>query len=234
MSILGESFTAAGYLAGAAVFWLEMRRKKTNTEGMAILAAVGFLSGTFGAKISQLIFQGASFDAFFRPELGGRAVFGGVLFGWLGVEIAKRIMGIKRSLGDAFALALPVGEGIGRIGCLINGCCYGRECKGLPWAIFQHEAWRHPSQIYSFIGCAAIASVVFVLREKPQWKDKLFMLYLGLFGLARFIVEFFREPSFGFFGLSVMQWICIELMVSSVIVLWIKFRRDGQLELQGE
>ncbi len=146
---LGLAFTALGYLTGALVFFWAAREKGVATDGMGRLAAIGFFGGILGAKLTQLLFEGWPWRVpaatILDPSVGGRALLGGLVVGWLCVEVAKRRMGIQRSTGDLFALALPAGEAVGRIGCYFNGCCYGSECE-LPWAVWQHDAFRHPAQ----------------------------------------------------------------------------------------
>jgi phosphatidylglycerol:prolipoprotein diacylglycerol transferase len=221
---LGELLTLLSYLVGAAVFVWAARRRKLATEGMAILAAVGFASGIVGAKLTQTLASGLPLATVANP--GGRALLGGLVFGWLGVEVAKRAMGIRRSTGDLFALALPAGETIGRLGCHFNGCCYGIPWNG-PGAVSQHGASRFPSQLLSALVAAGI--FVFLLtaskREKLREGD-LFRLYLMLFGLTRFGLEFVRWRESTVAGLSPMQWFCLDLIVIASIGLLRRKKND--------
>ena len=150
----GEAVTGLSYLVGAGVFLWAARRKRLATEGMAIVAGAGFVCGILGAKLTQTLASGLPLAAAANP--GGRALLGGVVFGWLGVEVAKRRLGIRRSTGDLFALALPAGEAVGRVGCHLNGCCYGARCDA-PFAVWQHGALRYPAQLMS----AAVAAATF-------------------------------------------------------------------------
>src|SRR5689334_7089187 len=116
--ILGELFTTLGFLTGGLVFWLAARSRRLATEGIGRLVLAGLMCGAIGAKLTQLLASGwpvkIGFFEGLNPQAGGRALLGGIAFGWLGVEIAKRRLGIKRSTGDLFALALPAGEAVGR------------------------------------------------------------------------------------------------------------------------
>ncbi len=247
----GEVVTGLSYLVGAGVFLWAARRRRLATEGMAILAGVGFVAGIVGAKVTQLVASGLPLSAAANP--GGRALLGGLLFGWLGVEIAKRGMGIRRSTGDLFALALPAGEAVGRIGCHLNGCCYGTECA-LPWSIWQHGALRHPAQLYSAATAAAIFVLLLWVSERgtvgegvatpaagsrvgtgasdayrlpaPMREGDLFRLYLLLFGVTRFGLEFVRWRESLVMGLSPMQWFCLDLVVVASIGLLRRKKHD--------
>lgn len=226
---IGEVVTAASYGVGGLVFWLSARKKGLATNGIGLVVSVGFVAGILGAKLTQLAFQGWPFqvpaEAALDPRVGGRALLGGLLFGWLGVELAKRKLGIRRSTGDHFALALPAGEAVGRIGCHLNGCCYGAPCD-IPWAIHQHGADRHPAQLYSAFAAALLFAGLLWLRPRLSREGDLFRAYLVGFAALRFGLEFLRWRESLIGGLSPMQWFCVELLVSvAVYALW-RARRE--------
>jgi phosphatidylglycerol:prolipoprotein diacylglycerol transferase len=176
--------------------------------------------GIFGAKLTRLLFattSGANIGAL-AAHPDGKTIIGGILFGWLAVELAKRKFGIKRSTGDCFAFALPLGEAVGRVGCFLNGCCYGSQCT-LPWAVYQHGDWRHPAQIYSVIVCLSIFATLWCLRLKCDRQGDLFRLYLLLWSVSRFSLEFVRERTDVHFGLSTAQWVCGEISATVLIAI---------------
>lgn len=123
-----------------------------------------------------------------------------------------------------WALALPAGEAVGRIGCTLNGCCYGTRFNG-SWAIFQHGAWRHPTQIYSALVAALILGILFKLRDQLPREGDLFRLYLLLYGLSRFGIEEFRERHFVFASFSMVQLICLETAVVAAFALVFSWRQ---------
>lgn len=235
---LGEFFTLASHLVGGLVFWWAARQRRLSTEGIWTVVAVGFFCAMVGAKVTQLVAEGwptrvpalLAFD----PRTGGRALLGGVIFGWLGVELAKRRLGIRRSTGDMFALALPAGEAVGRIGCYFNGCCYGERCD-LPWSVYQHGALRHPAQLYS----SAVALLIFgfllwLRRSWPPARERegtLFRAYLLAFGISRFGLEFVRWRETLWFGLSPMQWFCLELVAGTLVAAYLRRRASFAAEV---
>lgn len=208
---------------------LSLRKSKLATEGMGLIAVAGALGGILGAKLSQFLLEGWPFKipatSILDPRLGGKALFGGVVIGWLTVEVVKRRLGIRRSTGDHFALALPAGEAVGRVGCLLNGCCFGKECD-LPWAIHQHGADRHPTQVYSALAAITTLALLVWIKPKLPREGDLFKVYLGVFGASRFVIEFFRATDSRPYGLTVMQWVCIELVVYASIALSWSARRS--------
>src|SRR5438067_12527507 len=117
---MGQLFTSLAYVAGALVFYLSARRRKTATEGMAWVALWGLVFGIIGARLTEWAVSHSATLASnpslaLNPETGGRTVIGGVIAGWIGVELAKWRLGIRRSTGDLFALAVAGGEVCGRM-----------------------------------------------------------------------------------------------------------------------
>lgn len=245
--IAGFLFTMGGYLVGALVFYLAARRSRAADDRMGTVALAGLGGGVLGAKLTEWFISGgpalaAQPTVLLDPRLGGRALIGGVIAGWIAVEIAKRCLGIRRSTGDFFALALPAGEAVGRIGCFFNGCCYGVPVAGVAagekgpfWAVLQHNAWRHPVQLYTAVAALLILGILLAVRDRLPRQGDLFRLYLVLFGVSRFGLEFWRVRTTAFAGLSLAQWTCLELAVVGTLMLAYSMRRKaGEASPAGE
>lgn len=207
-SVLGTLFNGIGVAVGLLVYWFESRRRKLNTDGMAKVAIIGIICGILAARLIERIAEGANFGSMMNPLIGGRTILGGVLGGWIAVEVTKRRMGIRVSTGPLWALAMPIGEFFGRIGCYFNGCCFGKTCS-LPWAIYQHGEMRHPTQLYMAGASLAIFVISWTLRDHP----KVFPIYMILWAGSRFIIEFFREPAGKPALLSLAQIACLAIIV---------------------
>src|SRR5687768_3426344 len=100
----GFIFTALGYATGLLVLCWAARERRLATEGMGWVALAGLVGGVLGAKAAEWAVAHGSLlaahpGALLDPRLGGRTVIGGVLGGWLAVELAKRRLGIRRSTG---------------------------------------------------------------------------------------------------------------------------------------
>ena len=229
---LGEIFTGLGYLTGAFVFFLAARRRGLATEGVVYVAVAGLCGGVLGSRLAEWTLEQWAValrdpGAFLDPYTGGRAILGGIVGGWIAVEMAKRRFGIRRSLGDLFALAVPAGEAVGRIGCFVNSDCYG-TISAVPWAVYQHGAWRHPAQLYSSAGAAATFVLMARLWGRLPREGDLFRLYLILAGTSRFFVEFFRERTLGPGGLSLAHWGALGVILLGVVGLAASGRRLRQ------
>ena len=223
---LGSALTIAAYILGALVFWRRAREKRVATHGFVLLAVWALCGGVLGAKVAEwALVLGADFWRrpleFFSLQSGGRTILGGVLGGWVGVEIGKRRLGIRRSTGDLFALAIPAGEALGRVGCYFNGCCHGQVCD-LPFAVFQHGAWRHPTQLYSVASSALIFGVLWRARNKWPREGDAWKAFLILWGAARFVIEAFRAHDSGASTgpISSAQWACLGLIAAVCALLW--------------
>lgn len=188
--VLGVCFNILGFGVGALVYFLEAKRRKMDFSRTTEVAMIGVLVGVVLATVSQLIYNFAVLGHFSALTSGGRTIVGGVLGGWVAVEIAKKRLGIKESTGPLWALALPAGEFFGRIGCWFHGCCFGHQAE-LPWSVYQHDAWRHPTQFY-LAGAAAISfSVIWYFRDRTD----VFALSLLLWAGSRIVIEPLRESS---------------------------------------
>ena len=187
---------SVAYLTGIAVFAWMARRRNVLTHGMFAIMAAGLVGGLLGANLAQL-----------ATGQDGKTVLGGVAGGYLAVILCKRKLGITRPTGDLFAVAWCAGEAVGRWGCFFGGCCYGTECR-LPWAVWQHGAFRHPSQIYLSLACLVVLVILLMFDRLHPPDNGLFFLQGLLYCLARFVVEFVREGPRAVAGMTAAQWAC--------------------------
>ncbi len=143
-------------------------------------------------------FAGKPWTEIFMIQHGGLVYYGG----FIGAAVATIFYLRWRNLpiwkfGDAIAPSIPVGYVLGRIGCLMNGCCYGKACD-LPWAIrfpSAHDtggAPVHPAQIYDALLSAVLWGILEWLYRRKRFDGEVFASYLIGYAICRFIVEFFR------------------------------------------
>ncbi|MGD9683861.1 MAG: prolipoprotein diacylglyceryl transferase [Candidatus Obscuribacterales bacterium] len=225
----GSVLTFLAYLSGMAIFFIFSLRRGFEKKGTVLIMLAGLVGGVVGAKLTRMLFlAGAGLDPlslFAHPD--GRTITGGVLFGWLAVELAKKRLGVRRSTGDGFALALSFGEFIGRLGCFFNSCCCGAAAASIPWAVYQDGALRHPAQLYSAGWSLTIfLSLLLATRFlKSRREGDLFRYYLIAWGSGRFVLEFFRERTEVVAGLSLAQWLCLEIALAMAVGLFVRSRK---------
>ena len=151
---------------------------------------------------------------------GGQVFYGGMLGAFLFIWLAAHLQGASGwSLLDALLPALPLAQAFGRIGCLMAGCCYGLPGIGFYLPALGETVF--PIQLAESICTFAIYVVLADMSQRPLPSGRLLGSYLTLYGLTRFILEFFRGDAIrGFIGpLSVAQWISLLCIAAGVLLL---------------
>jgi prolipoprotein diacylglyceryltransferase len=153
----------------------------------------------------------AAWRATTAAALGGKTVVGGLLGGWVGVEVAKRVLGITTRTGDVYVFPLILGMCVGRVGCFLTGLADHTHgvATSLPWGIdFGDGVARHPAQLYEIAFLLTLASLL-LLRMRRPWADgEMFRLFMLGYLLFRLGVEFIKPRYTGYLGLSAIQWAC--------------------------
>lgn len=195
----------------------------------------------------------------FKFWTGGLTWYGGLIFGLGTAWIWSRVhnWSFLRYL-DTAAPAIAIGHFFGRIGCFLSGCCYGQVCEA-PWGVqfpagssaysehaethrtqlieqHQHSGiWEslpvHPAQLYEAgLLFGIFALLWFGLRKRKRFDGEVMGWFLVLYGLARFMVEFWRaDPRGAALGISTSQWISLILVpVGMALLVW-GFRRMGRV-----
>jgi len=201
-----------------------IRTRETERIGQATwpgarwVSAGALIGAVLGSKLGMALFEPVSSwtDHVARAlafDFSGRTVVGGIIGGYIGVEVTKRIVGITRSTGDGWAVALPTAQGLGRVGCLLHGCCYGAPTE-LAWGISMHGAARHPVQALEAVLDLTLAAVLWRWRKTPWPEGHLFRRYLVGYATIRFICEFLRgDPARHLGPLTAVQVVCVLAMV---------------------
>jgi len=200
---------AIGFIAG---LWTASRRAmldKIAPESMFDGGVWLIIGAIVGARILYVIsywdrlmaeplYPNAPWTEIFMVQRGGLVFYGGLIgaiaSGLLFVWVNKLP---RWKIADAFAPSIALGYVPGRLGCLMNGCCYGRE-TGLPWAIRfpetheTHGIGVHPSQLYdSFLNLALYLGLAWLYRRK-KFDGQVFASYLIFYAITRSIAETFR------------------------------------------
>ena len=158
---------------------------------------------------------------------GGLVFYGGlVLAAITGLWFLKKRHLPVLKICDIYVPYLALGQAIGRWGCLLNGCCYGKETN-LPWGIRLpgHSEHLHPPQIYESVLLLFIFLILKFYQNKPRRPGQVFILYFLLYAAARFLVEFYRgDNSRIFLNLTFSQLVSVLIFVVSLIffISWLK------------
>ncbi len=192
------------------MIWRRLARADSRLLFIYMAALMGAL---FGSKVAYLAAEGLLHlhdENRWQVLATGKSITGALLGGYAGVEIVKRLTGYRKPTGDLFAIVAPFGIALGRVGCILHGCCLGQPCRagwyGVPDA---HGVFRWPAAQVELIFNLGVGLVLWQLRRLGVLKNQLFHIYLMAYGLFRFGHEFWRDtPRFGA-GLSGYQFISL-------------------------
>jgi phosphatidylglycerol:prolipoprotein diacylglycerol transferase len=199
------------------------------------------IAALIGSRLAHVFLEWPHFQAhpldIFKLWEGGLAFQGGLMLGMMVavIYIWHHHLPVLTTL-DILAVGTPLGQSMGRIGCFMAGCCYGKP-SDLPWAVTFTDPGTlgplgvsiHPTELYESILYLGVFIVIFKMRIRKKFAGQLFGLYLLLAGLARFIVEFFRGDDRGpdiLWGMPVTQAVALSLVVLGGVFLIIgSFRK---------
>jgi prolipoprotein diacylglyceryltransferase len=210
-----EVFLLLGLAVGAWAFVRSAHGRFGDGPEPYMLLAAAVAGAALGAKLPVWLAQVAHGGPTTLAEwLTGRTVLGGIAGGAATVIVVRRRLGIMEPLGNAFAPGLALGMAIGRVGCLLRGCCYGKP-TGLPWAVDlgDHVA-RHPTQVYEALFCLALAAWLHGLSRSRPTPGALFRLLVVAYGSFRFLAEFLRTGTPALGGLTLAQVACLALVAT--------------------
>ena len=208
-------FESLAYLVGFQTFlWLRRWRGETLAEGQRPLLILAAIAGALlGSKVLALLVDPVhvwEHRGTWQAWVEGKTIVGGLLGGWLAVELGKQWMGITRSTGDLYAIPLALGIAVGRLGCFLTGLgdrTYGNPTS-LPWGVdFGDGMLRHPTQLYELLFLCALAVLLLrgMVRSGLREGD-LFKLFLVGYLAWRFLVGFLQPHPYTLLGLGTLQW----------------------------
>ena len=191
------------------------------------------ISGLVGARLLHVIlnleYYGKVPLQILMLHKGGLAIHGGIVVA-LFVSI---IFVLKKGLplwktGDLIMQYLPLGQAIGRIGCLFNGCCYGKTTTSFFGIIFPGEGFaRYPTQAYSSIALiAAYLFLSYLSNKKDRFGGEIFLAYFLIYSVIRFGIDFLRgDLSVVLLGLTTSQLISIIIFATALSIYYFRARR---------
>ena len=224
---LAHAFFETVALTGGSFYYRRLQRNAGVP--LAELMRAGRLAVLLGCIIGAALGNKLAFwvdtpqllpQYWIKPEvwLAGQSMVGGLLGGLIGVELAKKLTGVRTSTGDAFVFPVLLGLMLGRVGCFVAGLAdgtYGLP-TGLPWGIdFGDGIARHPTQLYEIAFAAALWSVLARLQFRCASRPGLlFKLMLSTYLLWRLLIDRLKPVQFDYgFGFSGIQLICVTALL---------------------
>jgi len=186
------------------------RRGPYSARAATDLVFLAFVGGILGARLFYVgqhwaDYEGRLLSVFFLQE-GGLVWYGGFLGAVLAVILAALSRGESALVwADLFSPVLALGHAVGRVGCFLNGCCFGKA--------------GHPVQFYESFCLALLSVFLFARFFQKRRTGVLFGSYLLGYGLIRFFLEFLRGDQQPFAGFTIPQWISLGSIAAGAWIL---------------
>jgi phosphatidylglycerol:prolipoprotein diacylglycerol transferase len=229
---------AAAYLAGLQLAVVRGRSRGLDDARVLDLGIYIIISALIGAKLLLFFVEFDYFSA--NPaQLLSLIRSGGVFYGGLILAVLVSMWYIRRArmplwvTCDAFAPGIALGHVVGRFGCFFAGCCYGKPTT-MPWGITFTDPFAaanngtplnvplHPTQLYE-AGAEALILIFLIVMERRRGRSfagRTFWLYMLLYAISRFIIEFYRGDPRGSIGIfSTSQFISLFIAPLAVFML---------------
>ncbi len=216
------------------MLWQVKRGANLSYDTVLTAVMVGIPSGIIFARLLHVV----DFWGYYSQNLGqiiggsGLTAYGAVLGAALGVWIYSKVGKLQFGyFADVVAPGVILAQVVGRVGCTINGCCYG-IATSLPWGIvYTHPdslaplgVATHPTTVYEIIYNLIVFGILLLLRGRLKPDGSLFLIYLSLYSLWRLGSDFLREGTPFLFGLHQAQVIAIIVLAIAIPILAMKTR----------
>lgn len=200
-----------------------------------LILNLNFTAFFFGALGARLFYVAENFSYYlanpleiFMLQHGGLSWFGGLILGSVAafIYLKKRKAPIYKVL-DLVVPFLALAQAIGRIGCLLNGCCFGKASAfGLYFPV--HNATLIPAQAYSSLLLLLIYIILRYMQERPHRQGGIFFAYLLFYSIKRFFIEFYRADNKAIlWDLSLFQLLSIAVFFLSLSgIFMLRNKRD--------
>lgn len=223
-------------IIGAFLVFYFYNKKKTNIKyilDVLIVACVAIAFGLVGAIVFQLFFDLLNGEV--REGLP-MTFYGGLTLGVISFLIVYKFYIVKRHpesniIKNVYVIApasITIAHGIGRIGCFLAGCCYGKETDSIFGILFPGMANPvYPTQLFEAIFLLILSAILFLIAYKKESTITM-SLYLVLYGIFRFLIEFIRGDDRGgtILSLSPAQFISIIAVITGVVLFFVINKKE--------
>jgi len=235
---------ALAFWLGSGLLWREGARRGWDEGSVATFCLVILAVSVAGARAFFVLGHWSDYArdpwAALRVWEGGLTLYGGILLAIpAGIGYCRRAGMPVWEVADAVAPAVALGTAVGRVGCFLNGCCFGLPTR-LPWGVrfpersfaglqFPGQALQ-PSQLYAVGGELLVLGALLLARRRLRRPGQLWWLFIMLDAVARYLVDLTRyyEPSAVLArGLTVSQAISVALFAAG-LGMFLALRRGAE------
>jgi len=238
--------TAIGLLVGFYVGLYFAKKEGISEKNYENLFILTVLSGILGARIAYIIEHKEDFNSFldfFAIWNGGIDWFGGFIGGLVAAVVYIKIKKLPLlKVADVAGVSIPIGHFFGRLGCTSAGCCHGKPVPpdspfkdiaiifpNNPHCLAPSGVPLYPTQPAEAIGNLIIFLVLFFTYRKKSFDGQIIGMYLVLYGIERFLLEFWRgvTPPLPYIGLTWNQIITLMMVLLGImLILYLRSRRE--------
>lgn len=218
---------ALGFLCIVFLSLLFAKREGIKAEHILDLAIYATIGSFVGARLFYVAGQWNIYKdnpwEIIMIQRGGLVFLGGLIFGLLVITWYARVKHIPLlKLLDAITPGVALGYAFGRIGCFLNGCCFGLPTH-LPWGVtfpdgslaryFLPDEPLHPTQLYSSFSMLLAFILLLLIYRHKKYEGQIFFWGLIFYSVYRFTVEFFRFSPMHLWGLTPSQLVVIVTFI---------------------
>ena len=239
--------TALGYMAACLYFLPRLKKINLDKDTFWNLIFIAFVGAIVGAKLLFILLNWDQLGATFAQKITNifhDFRYGFVFFGGMIVSVCALLIYMKKmnlpilKVSDFLIVGLPLGHCLGRIGCFLAGCCYGRHTT-MPWGVTFTDTHSlvapdllgvplHPTQLYESAANLLLFLLLAKLYNKPHKDGTILLIYIACYSLLRFVIEFFRGDYRGAFVLGLSPSQCIAILISLVAFsTWLFITKKG-------
>jgi phosphatidylglycerol:prolipoprotein diacylglycerol transferase len=224
----------------ALVLWLVWAIRKgadISYDTLFTAALIAIPSGMIFSRLLHVVDQWQFYSQNLDQIIGfsGLTIYGAILGATLAVWVYRQFHSFRFGyLADIAAPGIVLAQSIGRVGCILNGCCFGSPTDLFCGVIWEHPGSAapigvavHPTQFYEIVFLLLLFGGLIWLRGKLKPDGSLFMAYLGLYSLWRFGIGFLREGDPFLFGLQQAQVVGLIVLAIVVPLLIYRMRKAG-------
>lgn len=215
--------------------WQVKKGAKVTYDTVFTAALIGIPSGVIFSRLLHVIDDWEYYREHLNQVIGaeGLTIYGAVLGAALGIWIYSRFSKVHFGyFADLLTPGIILAQAIGRVGCTLNGCCYGIEAD-LPWCFVYTDPQSfapigvatHPTTVYEIIFLLVLFGVILKLKGRFVPDGSLFLVYLSLYSLWRLGIDYLREGTPFLFGLHQAQVIALVVLAIAIPLLAYRTRR---------
>jgi phosphatidylglycerol---prolipoprotein diacylglyceryl transferase len=225
-------FAAIGFFAAYFLFRTRANRIPLNENQTSNLMLLLFFSGILGARVFYVVWHwndqgyGSHPIEILMIQKGGLVFFGGFFLACVALYFWCNYRQLSfGKVTDTLAPALALGHAFGRLGCFMNGCCYGLKCRYF-WGVYLNLPAQgvngplHPTQIYEFTGLLCLALILIIIERRAYYPGQVALAYCLIYSMLRFFVEFFRGdvPHSYFVKLTLAQVVSLSVFFVAWVI----------------